>query len=326
MPLVPLRKVLDEAAEGGYGVGAFNVSNLEQIQAVLGAARETCSPVIVQVTRKGRNHAGDGFLRHLVRGAVETYPEVPFVMHQDHGNSPETCFSAIEMGFTSVMMDGSLLEDGKTPSDFEHNVRVTRRVVEVAHARGVSVEGELGALGGVEDGHGAGDDPRAHLTDPDQAVEFFERTGVDALAVAIGTSHGAYKFARRPTGDQLRLDLVAEIRRRLPRTPLVLHGASSVPRGLVDLVNRHGGAVRESWGVPFEDIQRAIRLGIQKVNVDTDGRLAFTAALRKSLAEAPWSFDPREHLQAAREALQAEVRSHMRAFGQAGRAGGRALG
>jgi fructose-bisphosphate aldolase class II len=324
MPLITLRQILDEAAEGGYAVGAFNVSNLEQLQAVLEAARETQSPAIVQVTRKARAHAGEEFLHHLMLGAAATYPEVPVVLHQDHGNAPELCLSAMELGFTSVMMDGSLREDGKTPSDFEYNVRVTRQVVEAAHAKGVSVEGELGTLGGVEDGHGAGADPRAHLTDPDQAVEFVERTGVDALAVAIGTSHGAYKFTRRPDGDLLRLDLIDRLSRKLPRTHLVLHGASTVPSSQVSLVNRYGGRVRETWGVPLEEIRRAIRLGVRKVNVDTDSRLAFTGAIRRALAENPESFDPREYLQAARTAMRQEVAEHMRAFGQSGHAGDRA--
>jgi fructose-bisphosphate aldolase class II len=321
MPLVTLRQALDAAAEGGYALGAFNVSNLEQLQATLEAARETRSPVIVQVSRKARAHAGDEFLRHLILGAVASYPEVPFVVHQDHGNSPEVCLGAIDLGFTSVMMDGSLLEDGKTPSDFAYNVQVTRRVVESAHAKGVSVEGELGTLGGVEDGHGAGTDPRAHLTDPDQAVEFVERTGVDALAVAIGTSHGAYKFSRRPDGELLRIDLLERLCRNLPRTHLVLHGASTVPPGQVDLVNRHGGRVRQTWGVPLEEIQRAIRLGVHKVNVDTDSRLAFTGAIRRVFTEDPESFDPREYLHAARTGMRQEVAGHMRAFGQAGHAG-----
>jgi fructose-bisphosphate aldolase class II len=321
MPLVTLRQVLDEAAQGGYGVGAFNVNNLEQIQGVLEAARETRSPVILQASRKARPYAGDAFLRHLLLAAAETYPEIPIVMHQDHANSPALCQSAIELGFTSVMMDGSLLEDGKTPADFEYNVRVTRQVVEMAHPRGVSVEAELGTIGGIEDGQGAGTDPRARLTDPDQAVEFVARTGVDALGVAFGASHGAYKFRRRPGQDVLDIDRIAEIHRKLPRTHLVMHGSSSVPRELVDLINRHGGRIPETWGVPFEDIQRGIRNGVRKVNVDTDCRLAFTSAVRQFLAESPESFDPREYLGAARDAVRRETVRHMRAFGQAGHAG-----
>ncbi|HVP11238.1 MAG TPA: ketose-bisphosphate aldolase [Phycisphaerae bacterium] len=321
MPLVTMRQVLDEAAKGQYGVGSFNISNMEQIQAVLGAARETKSPVIVQVSRKARAHAGDDFLRHLVLAAVESYPEIPFVLHQDHGNSPALCQSAIDAGFTSVMMDGSLLEDGKTPSDFEYNVRVTRQVVESAHSRGVSVEAELGTLGGIEDGHGAGLDPRAHLTDPDQAVEFVKRTNVDALAIAVGTSHGAYKFRQQPGKDLLAIDLVERIHQKLPQTHLVMHGSSSVLREQVDLVNRYGGRIRETWGVPFEIIRQGIRSGVRKINVDTDSRLAFTGAIRKMLAESPEAFDPRQYLQAALTAMQEDVALHMRAFGQAGHAG-----
>jgi fructose-bisphosphate aldolase class II len=321
MPLVTLRQVLDEAGQGGYAVGAFNVNNLEQIQGVLEAARETRSPVILQASRKARPYVGDGFLRHLLLAAAETYPELLIVMHQDHANSPELCQSAIELGFTSVMMDGSLLEDGKMPSDFEYNVHVTRQVVEMAHPRGVSVEAELGTIGGIEDGQGAGTDPRVHLTDPDQAAEFVERTGVDALGVAFGASHGAYKFRHKPGQDVLDIDRIAEIHRKLPRTHLVMHGSSSVPRELVDLINRHGGRIPETWGVPFEDIQRGIRYGVRKVNVDTDCRLAFTGAVRQFLAESPESFDPREYLGAARDAVRRETVRHMRAFGQAGHAG-----
>jgi fructose-bisphosphate aldolase class II len=304
-----------------YGVGAFNVSNLEQIQAVLEAARETRSPVILQASRKARPYAGDQFFRHLMLAAVESFPEVPLVMHQDHANSPALCQSAIELGFTSVMMDGSLLEDGKTPSDFEYNVRVTRQVVEIAHPKGVSVEAELGTIGGIEDGQGAGTDPQSHLTDPDKAVEFVERTGVDALGVAFGASHGAYKFRRKPGKDVLNIERIAEIHRKLPGTHLVMHGSSSVPRELVDLVNRYGGRIEETWGVPFEEIQRGIRYGVRKINVDTDIRLAFTGSVRKFLAEFPESFDPREYLGAARDAVRQEAVRHMRAFGQAGHAG-----
>jgi fructose-bisphosphate aldolase class II len=321
MPLVTLRQALDEAACGGYAVGAFNVNNLEQIQAVLEAARETHSPVILQASRKARPYVGDAFLRHLMLAAAEAYPEIPIVMHQDHANSPALCRSAIDLGFTSVMMDGSLREDGKTLSDFEYNVRVTRQVVEMAHPRGVSVEAELGTIGGIEDDQGAGTDPRAHLTDPDQAVEFVERTGVDALGVAFGASHGAYKFRSKPGKDLLDIDRIATIHERLPQTHLVMHGSSSVPRELIDLINRHGGRIRDTWGVPFEDIQRGIRHGVRKVNVDTDCRLAFTGAVRKFLTESPESFDPREYLGAARDAVREESVQHMKAFGQAGHAG-----
>jgi fructose-bisphosphate aldolase class II len=321
MPLVTLRQALDEAARGGYAVGAFNVNNPEQTQAVLEAARETRSPVILQASRKARPYAGDAFLRHLMLAAVEAYPEVPVVVHQDHANAPALCQSAIELGFTSVMMDGSLREDGRTPADFEYNVRVTRQVVEMAHPRGVSVEAELGTIGGIEDGQGAGGDPRARLTDPDQAVEFVERTGVDALGVAFGASHGAYKFRHKPGKDVLDIELIGKIHEKLPDTHLVMHGSSSVPHELLESINRHGGQIRATWGVPLEEIRRGIRYGVHKVNVDTDLRLAFTAAIRKFLAESPEAIDPREYLEAARAAVRQEAAAHMRAFGQAGHAG-----
>jgi len=316
MPLMTLRRLVDLAERGGYAVGAFNVSNLEQIQAVLAAARDTGSPVILQVTMKGRVHAGEAFLRHLIPAAAEAYPEIPLAFHRDHGTSPDVCRTAVDLGFTSVMMDGSLREDGYTPSDFEYNVRVTREVVEFAHARGASVEGELGVLGGTEDGHGNGGDPRAHLTDPEQAAEFVARTGVDALAVAVGTSHGAVKFDREPDGDLLDIDRIAEIRRAVPDTPLVLHGASCVTPGQVELVARYGGRVRAGWGVPFERIRRAIAVGVRKVNVDTDLRLAFTGAVRRTLSQHPETFDPRSYLAAAREAVREEAAAHMRVFSQ----------
>ena len=318
MAMVSMRQLLDEAAAGGYGVGAFNVNNMEQIQAIMEAARETGSPVIVQASRGARSYSNDRFLYHLMLAAVELYPEIPVALHQDHGNSPATCISAIELGFTSVMMDGSLLEDGKTPSDFEYNVRVTREVVDHAHAVGVTVEGELGTLGGIEDGVGSGE---VHLTDPDQAVEFVERTGIDALAVAIGTSHGAYKFSSPPTGDVLAMNLIEEIHRKLPDTHLVMHGSSSVPKQLVDVINRYGGEIRPTWGVPVEEIQQGIRHGVRKVNVDTDSRLAITGAIRKEFQEHPEEFDPRSYLKPARAAMQAVVAERMRQFGQAGHAG-----
>jgi fructose-bisphosphate aldolase class II len=317
MPLVALRQLLDEAAAGGYGVGAFNVNNMEQLQAIMAAARETESPVIVQASRGARSYTNDRFLIALMQAACELYPEIPVALHQDHGNSPETCISAIELGFTSVMMDGSLLADGRTPSDFEYNVAATREVVEYAHPRGVSVEGELGTLGGIEDGVGSGE---VHLTDPEQAVEFVERTGIDALAVAIGTSHGAYKFAKPPTGEVLAIDLIEEIHRRLPETHLVMHGSSSVPKELVDEINRFGGEIEPTWGVPVAEIQQGIRHGVRKVNVDTDLRLAMTGAIRKVLGEEPGEFDPRSYLREAREAMQAVVAERMRQFGQAGHA------
>uniref|UniRef100_E6QK33 fructose-bisphosphate aldolase n=1 Tax=mine drainage metagenome TaxID=410659 RepID=E6QK33_9ZZZZ len=321
MPLVSMRQLLDEAAKGGYGVGAFNVNNMEQIQAIMEAAKETQSPVIIQASRGARQYAQDRYLYHLMLAAAELYPEIPIAMHQDHGNSFETCKSAIELGFTSVMMDGSLKTDGKTPTDFEENVEVTRRVVEFAHERGVTVEGEIGVLGGIEDGHGAGGTGLEHITDPDQAVEFAERTGVDALAIAIGTSHGAYKFSKKPDGSVLKMDILIEIHKRLPKTHLVMHGSSSVPKDLQDIINQYGGKLKETWGVPVEEIQLGIQHGVRKINVDTDNRLAITGAIRKVLAESPEKFDPRDYNKPAREAMQKVVALRMTQFGQASHAG-----
>jgi fructose-bisphosphate aldolase class II len=321
MPLVAMRQVLDEAAKGGYGVGAFNVNNMEQIQAIMEAARATKSPVIIQASRGARAYSQDRFLVHLMLAAVELYPEIPVVMHLDHGNSVATCKSAIEQGFTSVMMDGSLTEDGKTPSSFEYNVQVTREVVELAHAKGVTVEGEIGTLGGVEDGHGAGVSGLAHVTDPEQAVEFVKQTGLDALAIAIGTSHGAYKFTSKPTGETLKMDVLIEIHKRLPNVHLVMHGSSSVPKELQDIINQYGGKLKPTWGVPVEEIQLGIKNGVRKVNVDTDNRLAMTGAIRKVFAETPEKFDPRDYNKPAREAMQKVVAQRMTQFGQAGHAG-----
>jgi fructose-bisphosphate aldolase, class II len=321
MPLVSMRQLLDEAAKGGYGVGAFNVNDMEQIQAIMEAAKETRSPVIIQASRGARQFAQDRYLFHLILAASELYPDIPIAMHQDHGNSFETCKSAIALGFTSVMMDGSLKEDGKTPSSFEENVEVTRRVVEYAHPLGVTVEGEIGVLGGVEDGHGAGGSGLDHITDPDQAVEFAERTGVDALAIAIGTSHGAYKFTKKPDGSVLKMDVLLEIHKRLPHTHLVMHGSSSVPKDLQDIVNEYGGKLKETWGVPVEEIQLGIRNGVRKINVDTDNRLAITGAIRKVLWTQPEKFDPRDYMKPAREAMQKVVALRMTQFGQAGHAG-----
>ena len=316
--LVSMRQLLDEAAAGGYGVGAFNVNNMEQIQGIMEAARETASPVIVQASRGARSYAGDRFLYHLMLAAAEDYREIPVALHLDHGNSPETCVSAIELGFTSVMMDGSLLPDAKTVADYDYNVAVTREVVEYAHARGVTVEGELGTLGGIEDGVGSG---QVHLTDPDQAADFVERTGIDALAVAIGTSHGAYKFSRKPDAQVLAMHVIEEIHRRLPDTHLVMHGSSSVPRSLIDRINAAGGALRPAFGVPVEEIQLGIRHGVRKVNVDTDGRLAITAAMREAMLAKPEDFDPRHVTRAGRDGMRAVVAERMRQFGQAGHAG-----
>ena len=318
MPIVTMRQILDEAAKGGYGVGAFNVNNMEQIQAIIEAANETNSPVVIQASRGARQYSQDRYLYHLLIAASELYPNVPFAMHQDHGNSFDTCKSAIEMGFTSVMMDGSLKDDGQTPNTFEGNIEVTRKVVEYAHERGVTVEGEIGVLGGVEDGHGAGGTGLEHLTDPDQAVEFAERTGVDALALAIGTSHGAYKFSKKPDGSVLKMDLLIEIHNRLPHTHLVMHGSSSVPQDLQDIINKYGGKLKPTWGVPVEEIQLGIKHGVRKINVDTDSRLAITGAIRKVFWETPEKFDPRDYLKPAREAMKKVVAERMTEFGQAG--------
>src|SRR5512141_1860591 len=265
MPLVSMQQVMDEAAKGGDGVGAFNVNNMEQIQAIMEAARETKSPVIIQASRGARSYSQDKFLYHLMLAAAELYPEIPLVMHLDHGNSVETCKSAIDLGFTSVMMDGSLMPDGKTPSSFDYNVKTTREVVEMAHAKGVTVEGEIGVLGGIEDGHGAGGSGLEHVTDPDQAVEFVELTGLDALAIAIGTSHGAYKFSKKPTGEILAIERIKQINRRIPNTHLVMHGSSSVPQELLAIIRQYGGNMKETYGVPVEEIQEAIKHGVRKI-------------------------------------------------------------
>ncbi len=321
MPLIPMRVMLDHAAENDYGVGAFNVNNMEQIQAIMMAATETNSPVIVQASRGARAYSQDNYLRHLMLAAAELNPNIPIAMHQDHGNSPETCFSAIDQGFTSVMMDGSLEADGKTPASYDYNVDVTQQVVAKAHALGVTVEAEIGCLGGIEDGHGAGlseDEAAEHLTDPDEAEQFVKDTGCDALAVAIGTSHGAYKFTQKPTGDVLKMSLIEEIHRRLPNTHLVMHGSSSVPAELLEIINNHGGEMKESYGVPVEAIQQGIKHGVRKINVDTDNRLAITGAIRKLFAEQPSKFDPRDYMKPARIAMAEVVKARMIAFGQAG--------
>ncbi len=320
MPLVSMRQVLDEAAKGGYGVGAFNVNNMEQIQSIMEAARETKSPVIVQASRGARAYSNDRFLYHLMIAATEVYPDIPVVLHLDHGNSVATCKSAIDMGFTSVMMDGSLMEDGKTPSSFDYNVKATQEVVAMAHEKGVTVEGEIGCLGGIEDGHGAGLDGLSHLTDPAQAADFVAATGLDALAIAIGTSHGAYKFSSKPTGETLKMDVLLAIHKLLPKTHLVMHGSSSVPQDLQDVINKYGGKLKPTWGVPVEEIQLGIRNGVRKINVDTDNRLAITGAIRKVFAETPEKFDPRDYLKPAREAMKKVVALRMTQFGQAGHA------
>ncbi|NLD62151.1 fructose-bisphosphate aldolase class II [Candidatus Sumerlaeota bacterium] len=321
MSLVPMRVLLDHAAENGYGVAALNVNNMEQIQAIMMAAEETNSPVIIQASRGARAYSQDAYLRHLILAAAELHPKLPICMHLDHGNSPETCYSAMMQGFTSVMMDGSLDATGKQPSTYDYNVKVTNDVVKVAHAFGISVEAEIGALGGIEDGHGAGlseEEAQKHLTDPAQAEQFVKDTGVDALAVAIGTSHGAYKFKKKPTGEVLRMSLIEDIHRRLPNTHLVMHGSSSVPQELQDIVNQFGGALKPTFGVPLEEIVKGIKHGVRKINVDTDSRLAITGAIRKVFAETPEKFDPRDYLKPAREAMAKVCKIRMETFGQAG--------
>ena len=329
MALVSLRQLLDHAAEFGYGVPAFNVNNMEQIHAIMQAAQETDSPVILQASVGARKYAGEAYLRHLVLAAVEAHPDIPVVLHQDHGASPAVCQAAIRSGFTSVMMDGSLREDMKTPADYGYNVEVTRRVCEMAHAVGVSVEGELGCLGslesglaGEEDGSGAAGvlSREDLLTDPVQAEDFVRRTGVDALAIAIGTSHGAYKFSRRPTGDILAIDRIREIHARLPDTHLVMHGSSSVPQEWLAIIRDHGGEIKETYGVPVEEICQGIRHGVRKINIDTDIRLAMTGAMRRLLWQQAAEFDPRKVLAAATRAAQDLVRERCEAFGCAGQA------
>ncbi|MCW8130221.1 MAG: fructose-bisphosphate aldolase class II [Planctomycetota bacterium] len=330
MPMVAMRQLLDHAAENGYGLGAFNVNNMEQIQAIMEAAKETDSPVIIQASRGARSYTNDRFLYHLMVAATELYPNIPVVLHQDHGNSVTTCKSAIDMGFTSVMMDGSLAEDGKSPATYDYNVQVTKEVCQLAHKQGITVEGELGCLGNLEtgkgdkeDGHGA-EGTLSHdqlLTDPAEAVDFVAKTGIDALAVAIGTSHGAYKFTRKPDGAILAMDRIIEIHKKLPNTHLVMHGSSSVPKSLQDIINKYGGKMKETWGVPVEEIQVGIKNGVRKINVDTDCRMAITGAIRKVLSEGPEKFDPRDYLKPAREAMKAIVKERMIQFGQAGNAG-----
>lgn len=324
-----MRLILDHAAENGYGVPAFNVNNLEQILAIMKAADKTDSPVILQASRGARKYAGENFIRHLIIAAVETWPHIPVVLHQDHGNSPATCFSAIRNGFSSVMMDGSLHEDGKTPADFDYNAEVTRKVTEVAHSIGVSVEGELGCLGSLEtmqgdkeDGHGAeGKLTREQLlTDPDEAVEFVKRTSVDALAVAIGTSHGAYKFSQKPTGEVLVISRIAEIHKKLPNTHIVMHGSSSVPQEYLDIINANGGQIPETYGVPVEEIQKGIKSGVRKINIDTDNRLAWTAEIRKAMFARPEEFDPRYFLKPAMQAMEDVCRDRFEKFWTAGNA------
>ena len=329
MPLVSMRQLLDHAAENGYGIPAFNVNNLEQVQAIMEAAKAVDSPVIMQGSAGARKYAGEPFLRHLIEAAVEQYPEIPIVMHQDHGASPAVCQRSIRSGFTSVMMDGSLEADGKTPASYEYNAGVTAEVVKMAHAVGVTVEGELGCLGSLESGAGEAEDGHGAegelsmdqlLTDPEEAAQFVKDTHVDALAVAIGTSHGAYKFTSKPTGEVLRIDRIREIHERIPDTHLVMHGSSSVPQEWLDIINEHGGDIPETYGVPVEEIQNGIKSGVRKINVDTDIRLAMTGAARKHMAENKSNFDPRKFLIASRDAAKQICMERYQQFGSAGQA------
>jgi fructose-bisphosphate aldolase class II len=329
MALVTLRQLLDHAAEHGYGVPAFNVNNLEQMRAIMEAADETNSPVIVQASAGARKYAGAPFLRHLILAAIEEFPHIPVCMHQDHGTSPAVCQRSIQLGFSSVMMDGSLKEDGKTPASYEYNVDVTKRTVDMAHACGVSVEGELGCLGsletgqaGEEDGIGAEGtlDHSQLLTDPEEAADFVKKTGVDALAIAIGTSHGAYKFTRPPTGDILAIERIKEIHKRIPNVHLVMHGSSSVPQEWLKIINSYGGDMGQTYGVPVEEIVQGIKSGVRKVNIDTDLRMASTGAVRKFLAENKKEFDPRKFLIASTKAMKDICKARYEAFGTAGNA------
>jgi len=330
MPLVSMRQLLDHAAEHGYGLPAFNVNNLEQVQAIMTAADEVGAPVIMQASAGARKYAGEPFLRHLIEAAIESYPHIPVVMHQDHGQSPAVCMAAIRSGFTSVMMDGSLEEDGKSIASYDYNVEVSRQVVTLSHAIGVTVEAELGCLGSLEtmqgdkeDGHGAdGKLTREQLlTDPEQAADFVNATQCDALAIAIGTSHGAYKFTKAPTGDILAIDRIKEIHRRIPNTHLVMHGSSSVPQELLAEIRQFGGDMKETYGVPLSEIQEGIKHGVRKINIDTDLRLAITAAIRRYMFENPSAFDPRDYLKPAREAAKQMCKSRYLAFGCEGMAG-----
>jgi len=329
MPLVSMRQLLDHAAEHRYGIPAFNVNNLEQVQAVMTAAAEVGAPVILQASAGARKYAGEPFIKHLIQAAVESWPQLPLVMHQDHGQSPDVCEGAINLGFSSVMMDGSLEADGKSIASYDYNVEVTRKVVNMAHLLGVTVEGELGCLGSLEtmrgdkeDGHGTDATMTREqlLTDPEQAADFVKRTQLDALAIAIGTSHGAYKFSRKPTGETLAISRIKEIHARIPNTHLVMHGSSSVPQDLLEVIRAHGGQMKETYGVPVSEIQEAIKHGVRKINIDTDVRLAMTAAIRKYLVENPDKFDPRDYLKPAREAAKQICKQRYLEFGCEGQA------
>ena len=329
MSLISMRQLLDYAAENDFGMPAFNVNNMEQVHAIMQAADETDSPVIMQGSAGARSYAGEPFLRHLIEAALEAYPHIPIVMHQDHGASPAVCLRSIQSGFSSVMMDGSLKEDAKTPASYEYNVDVTRKVVDIAHACGVSVEGELGCLGsletgemGEEDGHGAEGklDMDMLLTDPDEAADFAKQTKVDALAIAIGTSHGAYKFTKEPTGEILRIDRIKEIHARIPNTHLVMHGSSSVPQDWLKIINDYGGDMGQTYGVPVEEIVEGIKHGVRKVNIDTDLRMASTGSIRRHLHDNPANFDPRKFLKEATKGMRDICKARYEAFGCAGHA------
>ncbi|MDH5750091.1 MAG: fructose-bisphosphate aldolase class II [Rhodospirillales bacterium] len=330
MPMVSMRQLLDHAAENDYGLPAFNVNNMEQVKAIMEAADETDSPVILQGSAGARKYAGEQFLRHLILAAAEAYPHIPLVMHQDHGTSPGVCQRSIQSGFTSVMMDGSLKEDGKTPASYEYNAEVTAKVVDMAHSCGVSVEGELGCLGSLETGEAEAEDgvgaegKLSHdqlLTDPDEAADFVKATKVDALAIAIGTSHGAYKFSRPPTGDILAIERVKEIHARIPDTHLVMHGSSSVPQDWLKIINSYGGEMGQTYGVPVEEIVEGIKHGVRKINIDTDLRMASTGSIRRHLAENTANFDPRKYLKEAQDGMKEICKARYEAFGTAGNAG-----
>jgi fructose-bisphosphate aldolase class II len=329
MARITLRQLLDHAAEHDYGVPAFNINNMEQALAIMVAASALDAPVIIQASRGARQYANDIMLKHMMDALVEIYPEIPICVHQDHGNSPATCFSAMQAGFTSVMMDGSLKEDGKTPGDWDYNVNVTKYVTDMAHLGGISVEGEFGVLGSLETGMGEKEDGHGFegklshdqlVTNPDDAVKFVKETKVDALAIAMGTSHGAYKFSRKPDGAILAMNVIEEIHQKMPGLHMVMHGSSSVPQDLQDIINAYGGKMPQTWGVPVEEIQRGIKHGVRKINIDTDNRMAITGAIRKVLAEHPADFDPRKYLKPATEAMTKICRQRMEEFGTAGQA------
>ena len=329
MARITLRQLLDHAAEQGYGVPAFNINNMEQALAIMEAANATDSPVIIQASRGARSYANDIMLKHMMDAVTEIYPHIPVCVHLDHGNEAATCMTAIQAGFTSVMMDGSLKADGKTPADWDYNVDVTRRVTEMAHLGGISVEGELGVLGSLESGEGEAEDGHgaegklSHdqlITNPDEAVKFVAATKVDALAIAMGTSHGAYKFTRKPDGAILAMNVLEEIHAKLPNTHLVMHGSSSVPQDLQDIINQYGGKMKPTWGVPVEEIQRGIKHGVRKINIDTDNRMAMTGQIRKILSENPGEFDPRKYLKPAMDAMTKLCKQRLVEFNTAGQA------